>query len=491
MNTAKAITPTKKVTKLCRSASEKVPDDFCRICKCSFKLKKVASLKFNKEENIDGANVFLADLCESICALNPKYDNYLSNRVCKSCGRKIRNLGLFCEQLKKSLNQVHEQFGNSTNSYTSNDNISSDRIKRQLPSSVTPERSHHKQPKSEQKASCPNTRSNIQRRKLSFSDKPGKHCEYEELNLLNIEEFNDSPKTEIKVLLVRPSGVTLRTVPDKDISNMIKNLVLKRWKAVANAIFKHEQMVLDLAPALCRKVSGEFKNLRKSDSVLKGTHPHQLEIFPNKLVLKETSLHLPIWNACIRGACGIKVDESPHGKPKITNSIILATSVAARARNREMSAVAYRISIILYHGGLSYQASLRLFHLGLCMHPASTIGLQKRMGKDHDAKVIMWKKGFETDIRPLKLMEEIRERHLPKFEADDMVIERSVDMSESSVNSETCPRYFDAEALRFITNVLNVSECKSQTQLTGKHYSEEVFDDAFRQIAHTKTSGYK
>ena len=108
MNTAKVITPTKKVTKLCRSASEKVPDDFCRICKCSFQLKKVASLKFNKEENIDGANVLLADLCESICSLNPKYDNYLSNRVCKSCGRKIRNLGLFCEQLKKSLNQVHQ-----------------------------------------------------------------------------------------------------------------------------------------------------------------------------------------------------------------------------------------------------------------------------------------------------------------------------------------------------------------------------------------------
>ena len=335
--------------------------------------------------------------------------------------------------------------------------MSSDRIKRQLPSSVTPERSHRKQPKSEQKASCPNTRSNIQRRKLSFSDKPGKHCEYEELNLLNIEEFNDSPKTEIKVSLVRPSGVTLRTVPDKDISNMIKNLVLKRWKAVANAIFKHEQMVLELVPALCREVSGEFKNLSKSDSVLKGTHPHQLDIFSNKLVLKETSLHLPIWNACIRGACGIKVDESPHEKPKITNSIVLATSVAARVRNREMSAVAYRISIILYHGGLSYQASQRLFHLGLCMHPASTIGLQKRMGKDHDAKVIMWKKGLETDIHPLKLMEEIREHHLPKFEADDMVIERSVDMSESSVNSETCPPYFDAEALRFITNVLNVS----------------------------------
>ena len=42
----------------------------------------------------------------------------------------------------------------------------------------------------------------------------------------------------------------------------------------------------------------------------------------------------------------------------------------------------------------------------------STIGLQKRMGKDHDAKVMTWKKDLETNIRPLKLMKEIREHQL-------------------------------------------------------------------------------
>ncbi|CAB4044252.1 Hypothetical predicted protein [Paramuricea clavata] len=477
-------TPTKKVTRSKTKPSEKVPDDFCRVCKCSFQLKKIAWFKFNKEENIDGTNVLLASLCKSVCGFNPKYNDCLSNRVCKSCGRKIHNLGLFCKQLKESINQAHEQFGNTTNS-----SPGSDRYKRELPTSVTPERSpaHRKQQKSEQKASRP--KSNIQRRTLSFTDKAGKHCEDEEFNLLNIEEFNDSPKTEIKVLLVRPCGVTLRTVPDRDIANMVKNLVLKRWKAVANAIVKHEKILLELAPVVGRKVSEEFKNLSKSDSVLKGTDPRQLETFSNKLVLEETSLYLPIWNACIRGACGVKVNESP-GKP-VTNSIVLATSVAARARNRTMSAIAYRISVVLYHGGLSYQASLRLFHLGICMHPESAIGLQKRMGKDHDAKVLTWKKDLETDILPLKLMEEIRERQIPCFQADDMVIERSVDLSETSVNNKTCPRYFDAEALKLITNVLNAAECKSQTRLIGEHYSEEVFEDAFSEIARTKTSRYK
>ena len=53
------------------------------------------------------------------------------------------------------------------------------------------------------------------------------------------------------------------------------------------------------------------------------------------------------------------------------------------------------------------------------------------MGKGYNAKVIMWKKDLETNVLPLKLMKEIRERQLPCFEADDMVIERSVDVSET------------------------------------------------------------
>ena len=96
------------------------------------------------------------------------------------------------------------------------------------------------------------------------------------------------------------------------------------------------------------------------------------------------------------------------------------------------------------------------------MHPASTISLQKRMGKNHDAKVIMWKKDLETNIVSLKLMKEIREHQLPCFEADDMVIERSVDVSESSVNNQTCPRFFHTGALRQITDALSALEHNSR-----------------------------
>jgi hypothetical protein len=97
-------TPTKKVRKSKRKAFEKVPNGFCRFHKCAFQLKKVASLKFKKEETIDDENVLLASLCESVCGFNPKHNNCSSNRVCESCGRKIHNQGLFCNQLKKSIN---------------------------------------------------------------------------------------------------------------------------------------------------------------------------------------------------------------------------------------------------------------------------------------------------------------------------------------------------------------------------------------------------
>ena len=105
---------------------------------------------------------------------------------------------------------------------------------------------------------------------------------------------------------------------------MIKNLVLKQWKPVANAIVKNEKILLELTPAICRKVSQEFKNLIKSESMLKGTQPQQLETSSNKLILEKTSLYLP------------------HEQD----------------RNSIMSEVAYRISTVPWW---VHQATFRLF----------------------------------------------------------------------------------------------------------------------------------
>ena len=64
-------------------------------------------------------------------------------------------------------------------------------------------------------------------------------------------------------------------------------------------------------------------------------------------------------------------------------------------RNAKLSALAYRISMLLLHGGLSYFDIKRLNHLGVCMSPDSSIELQRKMGTSSDAKVLLWKESVK------------------------------------------------------------------------------------------------
>ena len=60
-------------------------------------------------------------------------------------------------------------------------------------------------------------------------------------------------------------------------------------------------------------------------------------------------------------------------------------------------AVAYRISIILFHSGVSFKDFGQLNHLGVCMTHKSMITLQQRMGENFDHKAIIWQKSIECN----------------------------------------------------------------------------------------------
>ena len=66
---------------------------------------------------------------------------------------------------------------------------------------------------------------------------------------------------------------------------------------------------------------------------------------------------------------------------KQCNAIALATSVLARCRNAEMSAIAYRISTIFFHTGVSYEYIIRLNRLGVCMSHSRMLNLQRQLDR--------------------------------------------------------------------------------------------------------------
>ena len=109
----------------------------------------------------------------------------------------------------------------------------------------------------------------------------------------------------------------------------------------------------------------------------------------------------------------------------------LATSVLARVRNAKLSALAYRISTVLFHGGLRMADMIHLNHLGVGMSLSRVINLQKQMGMGSNSKVLIWKKSMEEVLGAVRFLQEVRLDQVPDFEEDDMEVEVNVDLSEA------------------------------------------------------------
>ena len=155
---------------------------------------------------------------------------------------------------------------------------------------------------------------------------------------------------------------------------------------------------------------------------MKGRSPEELIAFSNNLVVEEIVLRCSFWSSCIGGVCGIELKESCKLWDSVKNSVALPTSATARVRNQSMSAVAYRVSSILFHSGVSHEDLIRLNRLGICISPDMTLGLQRSLGKNFDSKVLSYKKAVEE--RPadtLALLVEIEERQIAVI--DDSEIE--------------------------------------------------------------------
>ena len=71
--------------------------------------------------------------------------------------------------------------------------------------------------------------------------------------LLNVDIISPEPEqsTRVKVLVLWPSGKTDVRVPDrKENTDLLKNITLENWTAVANAALTHSELQQDILRAL-------------------------------------------------------------------------------------------------------------------------------------------------------------------------------------------------------------------------------------------------
>ena len=181
------------------------------------------------------------------------------------------------------------------------------------------------------------------------------------LSKLNLDDLifdESSPTSRIKVVIAYPSGnVTVKSNFDDESKCIIMNICLSHWQTVVNAVFRHHELSPELLKALQQETRKEFAYYSKFDSCLKFNSPDQLATFSNRTLWHEVLLQCPIYAAVVNGACDMEQLEHLTNTAKETaiNAVALATSALARIKNPQMSAVAYRISTILSHSGVSYR----------------------------------------------------------------------------------------------------------------------------------------
>lgn len=273
--------------------SERRPNDSCRICKSSFKVKFgnipgkqvyfSSENLFRPSQRKDSLGVVLAEVCSRVGLVLLHDPATYSDRVCNPCGRKIRSLGQLFEFVKVDTTPTVNSVSKST--------------KRTL---ATPEKASPSWRKSKLgRVNSPTAKTLSPQsagesiKSLAFgggsSPIPVSFTQKEDVMLIKLN-VDDLPQTglQIKVVYMPPSGTVTTGVPrDEPTKNLVKNIACKNWREVSNAILKHKELAPEINTANREAVSKEFSDYLKSNSMLLATNPDELARFSNKFFKEE------------------------------------------------------------------------------------------------------------------------------------------------------------------------------------------------------------
>lgn len=245
---SKDFTP-KKPAKRGPKPKEGSANDICRLCFSNLKQKFG---DFEKSMRISTANLFkpstqagcqnndtLADLCSRI-GLDVVKSSTLSERVCQSCARKIRNAVQLYEFIASSLDKNTGESGESQSTISNipSGEESPTRFKRLLPTSISssqrspqPKKGHRRNAGVKKTLNFASTDENEKTSNVEIRDQ---RCD-----LLNVDDLLEKQTSQLKVVIVAPNGrVESHSSFDDKTKSTIVNLCRKNWKTAANSFFQ-------------------------------------------------------------------------------------------------------------------------------------------------------------------------------------------------------------------------------------------------------------
>lgn len=476
-----------------RKSLDTYANEFCRLCKKCLRIIYGDRTSFKSYSNIfkpsrDPSCKVLADSLRNIGITVGETENY-SQAVCGPCGRKLRSL---CETFTSVLNSLHVDSAKETEAHGE-----TSRSKRKVGDVITPDRFSPANRKSCRQSSPVKSLARRSSRKALFPSndennaREGSKTQPQAVDTvvlakLNIDDLNTRSGSAIKVVIAYPSGnITVKSNFDAAEKSLISNICLSQWNRAVGAIFRHPSLYDELLKYLEVKVDQEFIEYTRSESCLKATSTDQLAVFSNKIVCKEVSVYCPLYYSVVRGASARShFNDEESVDHKATNAIALATSALARVKQPCMSALAYRISTVLFHSGASHLDHNRLNHLGLCMSSQMVISLHQKMGEKFDHKVRLWKKEIENNKSAQELVYDIMETQLPKRSDDDMDLDIEVNLDEESIKE--LPSYNQ----QIYGHTLSLCEGVKRN-MEEDCYTDEVLRQVEKELRQTPLPTYK
>ena len=454
----------------------------CRVCRTNLKIEygnaKSCINLFKLSLRSDTFGVVWAERLREVVGINVNSFPGFLQLGCSVCAIKIKNCCELVEFLSRRFGS--EQIRNAV-AVESGEELDCEGIcasegdKRKFSAVLSPARSSPQNRKSIRTQSPLKEKNTATTRRKSLNFHNGGFSRAVHSNVLsscNVDDLDTSHGfADVKVVICYPSAeVSVKSAIDDESQRVIKNISLKKWKTVANGLFLHEHLAPESKRVFSEEIAGECKNYSSSDDCA---------VFSNKTLCKEVEMHCPLLYEAMCNGSNLTGVETGEGNERAVNAVALAVASLIRCRNPGMSAVAYRISTILFHSGVSYKDFGRLNHLGVCMSHDQMIALQQKMGENFDYKAIVWRKCIETNKCTEKLLLEVKEKQVPDREEDDMDIAIEVDASEATL--KTYEWYTPENYQRTVTQLE-----KSRQILNETNYNSDVIDEALKRQENEK-----
>lgn len=161
--------------------------------------------------------------------------------------------------------------------------------------------------------------------------------------------YENQPKSYANMVILKDGEIRdMKTLQSKEVSDLIKNMTLKKWSAVVHTVLRLKELQEDMHHFLSVFITQELAlYCAGNNSILKSNGLEGFATFSNRFVVEECQSCWPLWFASIAGACS--VHKSKEKARQATNKIALASATTARFRNR--AAIPTRISTVLLHSG--------------------------------------------------------------------------------------------------------------------------------------------